>query len=234
MRRSAAVIIAILWLTAGGAAAQPVAGSTEACPSRPWTMTSIEAVPALMAGAPWQPEAHRRLACFGSHSITVTARAGVLMGVWPGVTVAAAFGEPLWLNRHPADADLGWSVVAWLPPRVAADPVVAAAFTDAWSARGWYRITMHVDDPAAAACTPSEGESMVDDHPVVFTPEMAVTWCRNEFVVDSISRVAAPPTDAATAAPAAPAAPLPIGAWAVALAACLLVGGGAARRHQRG
>jgi hypothetical protein len=186
------------------AAVVPTDAPASACPSGPPTLAKIASVPSLWGETSWPPAGSRRVDCFGGSSIAFVARGGMLGAVFPGVRITPAFGQTLVFASAPAD-EPRWDVNAWLPADVAVSAATRQALGGADPGGSgplryypWYRGSGHFADPGSAQCTPDDGTSTIDDTPVVLTPEQAVEFCQNEFVLDALEWLPVAPTDTAT------------------------------------
>jgi hypothetical protein len=206
VRRLALGLAAVVAVGAPVGLSHPDASLAAGCPARPWTLAAIASVPSLWGEVTWPPAPARRVACFGHERIDFVARGGMLNAVFPGVRITPAFGQPFFLVSSRAAE--GWDVNAWLPPGILSTGDLAALErTSPGGVEGggrdvWWQGSGHFDDPVAADCRPDDGTSTVDGIPLVLTPVEAVELCRNEFVLDRLSWLPVPPTDAAAGAPA--------------------------------
>jgi hypothetical protein len=178
--------------------------SAVGCPAEPWTLASVVRVPSLWGELPsaWPPASVSRAGCFGAARISFVARGGLLNAVFPGVVMPASFGTTVYLMSGAAPASAGWDLEARVPAGIgmSAADLRALGMTspglggDGWQ-EVWWRGSGHFDDPAAAGCRPDDGTSTIDGVPIVLTPAPAIELCRNEFVLDSFTRMSVPPTD---------------------------------------
>ena len=203
VRRSIALAAAFgLALALSPSAVPPTVEAATRCPARPWTLADIVSVPSLWGEVSWPPEATRRVACFDHARIPFVARGGMLNAAFPGVVIAPAFGQTIYLISHGVTPGDGWDLNAWVPRDIGMAPedVHALDMTNPGLSREgwhdvWWRGSGHFDDPAAAGCRPDDGTSTIGDVPLVLTPAEAVELCRNEFVIDELEWLPAPPTD---------------------------------------
>jgi hypothetical protein len=226
-------LVAWVGLVLSPALVTPTVAAASGCPARPWTLASIASVPSLWGETSWPPAAVRRAACFGDARISFVAQGGMLLGAFPGVRITPAFGRMVWLISGRQPDSEGWDLNAWIPPGLEMSAQDAHAYemtSPGLSREGWqdvwWRGSGHFNDPAAAGCSPDDGTSTVDGVPIILTPAEAVEFCRNEFVLDSLTRVPVPPTDAAPGpepATPAPSAPMVGGALVCLVFAIMLV-----------
>jgi hypothetical protein len=184
-----------------GIAVVPTDAPAAACPSGPPTLAKIVSVPSLWGETSWPPPGSRRVDCFGGGSIAFVARGGMLAAAFPGVRITRTFGQTLSFVSDPADPPR-WDIDAWLPAGVAISAATRQALdrTDPGGSDHplyfpWYRGSGHFADAASSQCRPDDGTSMIDDTPIVLTPEEAIEFCRNEFVLDALEWLPVPPTD---------------------------------------
>lgn len=181
-RRGTVVLAAGIVLAAvatGVLLSAPGAARAGGCPQPPFSFASVIAVPES-----------QRAACFGRAEITFAARGGLLEAVFP-VVIDGRFGDAVWFG------DPNPSLDAWKPTGLAlpADDAHALAMTspgmglDGWTDVRW-RVRGHFADPIASGCTPDARVTPA------LTPAQAVEWCRDQFVIDALSWLKQPQTDA--------------------------------------
>ena len=137
----------------------------------------------LLAGL-WEPE---RLSCYGDRQMVLPA-VNLVLSDSP---VRQYSGEPAWLAEASgmmaiAGPNLGQGIDVHLAPGVSIPPPDQ-----------WVSLTGHFDDPHSSAC---RRESLREGFPDQ-TPEEAVLWCRQRFVVTDLApaqrpRTEIPPADA--------------------------------------
>lgn len=151
------------WAAAGDAEGAFLELVPPRCPPRPVDLATLEAM------QPWE-----QLACFGSEQITFEGvfGCGGCGGAFPGTYA------PEWL-AHP----LNFAVVSVDPnermgPFALRFPPDGVAMPDPGSI---VSVTGHFDDGAAAGCEVAPGEE-----PTPIKAEVAVLYCREQFVVESL------------------------------------------------
>jgi hypothetical protein len=200
MLRAGSLIVAAC-LAVSVAATVPLRVRAAACPTSPWTLADIVAVPSLWGETTWPPEGLRRAACFGSSRIAFVARGGLVTEVLPGVEITGQFGRLMSFASRNDGAATARNLNAWLPTRVMLGPDDEHAVEmtspgmgeDGWVAV-WWQARGHFNDPASVDCRPDNG-TVIGGIPMVLTAAQAVELCRNEFVLDSLHWLRSPPTD---------------------------------------
>ena len=170
-----------------GPAPQPVAGAPTPMPA---TCPPVAAQPTLLATLIRVPEGARAV-CYGDATLELEGWGWTLMSIWPGIDVAEGLGSDFVLAEDPDAHDTITALYVFLPPAVALPDPTTTTWRDYDGVPpgfAWWQVRGHFDDPLAARCTAREGDS-IDGVPVETSSAIATAFCRNHFVIESLTWV---------------------------------------------
>lgn len=127
---------------------------------------------------------HLRADCFAGRALSFKALGTSINNVWPGLSVPEGFRD--WTFGGPGDDSTLWAFVpsALHLPGPAGTPWENRDTVGGPDVR--WSVTGHFDDRLADDCVPTDGDT-VDGTAVTMSMSQAWAFCRNHFVVDTLT-----------------------------------------------